>query len=123
MFPIDFVEIPHGLFQENIGKQGESFMNRVKFLAVLLFLVAMVPGFVGAQQSSNENPTTAEGKSGGGIHGTVIGGGKPIVGATVRLLEFDRRARTDEHGEFLFSNIPNGTYTIFLHVAGYASGD
>src|SRR5208283_2574731 len=67
------------------------------------------------------SPLTADARSGGSIHGTVSGGGNPIVGATVRLLEFDRITHTNAKGEFQFSSIPNGTYKVFVRVIGYAS--
>ena len=46
---------------------------------------------------------------------------KPIVGATVRLLELDRVDHTDMHGQVTFSNVPKGTYKVFVRVIGYAS--
>jgi len=46
---------------------------------------------------------------------------KPIVGATVRLLELDRVDHSDAHGQVIFTNVPNGTYRVFVHVIGYAS--
>lgn len=54
------------------------------------------------------------------INGTVQGAEKPVVGATVRLLELDRAQRTGAHGEFSFSGIPKGTYTVFAGATGYA---
>jgi iron complex outermembrane receptor protein len=55
------------------------------------------------------------------ITGSVRGGQGPIVGATVRLLELDRVARTGAQGEFSFSDVPRGTYRIFAGVTGFAS--
>src|SRR4051812_5297076 len=55
------------------------------------------------------------------VTGTVRGTRGPIVGATVRLLELDRIARTGAQGEFNFSGVQPGTYRIFAGVAGYAS--
>lgn len=63
-----------------------------------------------------------------GIHGMVQCDGslreasKPVVGATVRLLELDRTTYSDAKGEFLFPDLPNGTYTIFVRCIGYTSG-
>jgi len=57
----------------------------------------------------------------GTLHGLVKGGGSAIVGATIRLLELDRATRTDEQGEFIFKDVPNGTYQIFVREIGYAS--
>src|SRR6267378_2377062 len=55
------------------------------------------------------------------VTGTVRSAGVPIVGATVRLLELDRAVRTGARGQFRFSNVPNGTYTLFVGVLGYAA--
>ena len=55
------------------------------------------------------------------ITGTVLGGGRPIVGATVRLLEVDRVAHTGAHGEFTFSDVPRGSYRVFAGITGYAA--
>ena len=55
------------------------------------------------------------------ISGTVGGAGAPIVGATVRLLELDRVARTGARGQFTFPDVPAGTYTVFARMGGYAS--
>ena len=56
----------------------------------------------------------------GTIHGTVKGGGTPIVGATVRILELNRVSHTNAMGEFTFSNLPAGTYNVFAQVIGFA---
>ncbi|MGZ3490448.1 MAG: TonB-dependent receptor [Gemmatimonadaceae bacterium] len=55
------------------------------------------------------------------IAGTVQTAGKPIVGATVRLLELDRIERTGADGQFAFSNVPAGVYRVYVGVTGYAS--
>ncbi len=56
------------------------------------------------------------------ISGSVRSGGKPVVGATVRLLEIDRAQRTGGNGEFTFADVPKGSYTVFASASGYASG-
>ena len=55
------------------------------------------------------------------VTGTVQTTGKPIVGATVRLLELDRIERTGAEGQFTFSNVPTGVYRVYVGVTGYAS--
>ncbi|HMH26068.1 MAG TPA: TonB-dependent receptor [Gemmatimonadaceae bacterium] len=55
------------------------------------------------------------------VAGTVQTAGKPIVGATVRLLELDRIERTGAEGQFAFSNVPAGVYRVYVGVTGYAS--
>ncbi len=44
-----------------------------------------------------------------------------MVGATVRLLGLDRATYTDGKGAFTFSNVPEGTYNIYVRCIGYAS--
>ena len=53
------------------------------------------------------------------VQGTVRGGGAPLVGATVSLLELDRAERTDAQGAFRFTDVPNGTYRVYAGVLGY----
>ena len=55
------------------------------------------------------------------IAGNVRGGGAPIVGATVRLLELDRVQHTGASGQFTFTDVPIGKYRLFVAVSGYAS--
>jgi iron complex outermembrane receptor protein len=55
------------------------------------------------------------------VAGTVRSGGRPIVGATVRLLELDRVERTGVGGDFRFQDVPNGTYRVYVGMLGYAS--
>jgi iron complex outermembrane receptor protein len=55
------------------------------------------------------------------VTGTVEGADKPIVGATVRLLELDRIEHTGAQGQFTFPDVPQGTYRVFVSVIGYAS--
>ncbi len=55
------------------------------------------------------------------VAGTVQSAGKPIVGATVRLLELDRIERTGAQGEFTFADVPKGIYRVFVGLTGYAS--
>ena len=57
----------------------------------------------------------------GSIYGVVKSEGKPIIGATVRLLELNRALRTDARGEFIFEGVPNGSYQVFVRVVGFAS--
>src|ERR1019366_7675704 len=55
------------------------------------------------------------------ITGTVESAKKPVVGATVQLLELDRVQRTGARGEFEFTNLPKGRYTLFVGARGYAA--
>jgi iron complex outermembrane receptor protein len=55
------------------------------------------------------------------IAGTVKGASDPIVGATVRVLELDRVVHTGARGQFTFTDVPTGTYTVFARTSGYAS--
>lgn len=55
------------------------------------------------------------------ITGTVRSETRPVVGATVRLLDLDRAVHTGSRGEFTFANVPRGSYRIFTSASGYAS--
>jgi len=55
------------------------------------------------------------------ISGTVRGAGRPVVGATVWLLELDRTERTGSAGDFRFADVPTGTYRIYASATGFAS--
>ena len=55
------------------------------------------------------------------ISGTVQTSGKPVVGATVRLLELDRIEHSGAQGQFAFSDVPKGIYRVYVGVTGYAS--
>ncbi|GAC1415927.1 MAG: TonB-dependent receptor [Gemmatimonadaceae bacterium] len=54
------------------------------------------------------------------ITGTVQSAGKPVVGATVRLLELDRIEHTGAEGQFTFSGVPRGVYRVFVGLSAYA---
>lgn len=54
------------------------------------------------------------------ISGTVRGQARPVVGASVRLVEVDREARTGAEGEFRFRDLPRGTYHLVVRAAGFA---
>lgn len=82
------------------------------------FVTFELPGVLRSQPSIPENAVHA---SGGTISGTVKSGGKPVVGATVRLLGLDRATGTDSKGDFSFPAVPNGSYRIFVRCIGYAS--
>ena len=55
------------------------------------------------------------------IVGTVNGGGIPVVGATVRLLDLDRIVRSGAHGEFTFTDVPKGIHVVFAGLNGFSS--
>jgi len=54
----------------------------------------------------------------GTIEGTVYNRRteKPLAGVEVRIIETDERQKTDENGQFVFSAIPEGTYTLSTSV-------
>ncbi len=55
------------------------------------------------------------------VTGTVRSGGRPVVGAAIRLLELDRVETSGAQGGFAFANVPPGTYRIFAAATGFAS--
>ncbi|HXJ89042.1 MAG TPA: malectin domain-containing carbohydrate-binding protein [Candidatus Binatia bacterium] len=70
-------------------------------------------------------PPTTGGGGGGGVgtvSGTVTqaGGSTPIVGATVTVASTS--VITDTNGNYLFPNVPTGSYTVTASYPGYQSG-
>ncbi len=55
------------------------------------------------------------------ITGTVRSSSGAIAGATVRLLELERITRSGDGGRFSFTNVPKGTYRVFVAAQGFAS--
>ncbi len=75
-----------------------------------------VIGILGVALAAGAAPATAQ-----SISGMVRAGGRPVVGATVWLLELDRTERSGARGEFAFNAVPAGSYRIFVAATGYAS--
>ncbi len=86
------------------------------FPCILLFSLLL-----GAATRGFSQPLPPVSGSGGSVSGKVLSGGKPVVGATVRLLGLDRATSTGGRGEFTFPDVPAGTYKIFVRCIGYAS--
>ncbi len=87
---------------------------------VFSFLLSCSLLLVIATAGVSQPVTTAAG-SGGSISGTVLSHGKPVVGATVRLLGLDRATSTGSTGDFFFPDVPAGIYKIFVRCIGYSS--
>ncbi len=83
------------------------------FLSALLIL--------GVANRSFSQPVAHASGSVGSVSGTVLSRGKPVVGATVRLLGLDRATSTGGKGRFAFPDVPAGTYKIFVSCIGYSS--
>lgn len=58
----------------------------------------------------------------GGIMGTIVAdsGGKPVGGATVRLPQLNRGARTNWTGDFAIEQLPAGKYYAIVEAPGFA---
>ncbi|MYB01575.1 TonB-dependent receptor [Candidatus Poribacteria bacterium] len=54
----------------------------------------------------------------GTIEGTIYNNDTktPLAGAEVQILQTDERQKTDENGKFVFSAVPEGTYTLVTRV-------
>lgn len=59
----------------------------------------------------------------GNVEGTIYerSTGKPLVGTDVHILETDQHQKTDAIGEFRFTGIPIGTYTLSLSHPDYTT--
>ncbi|WP_240920283.1 SusC/RagA family TonB-linked outer membrane protein [Sphingobacterium chungjuense] len=53
------------------------------------------------------------------LNGKVTGDGQAISGATLTLVELDRKAGTDATGSFSFSGVAAGSYTLIVSFLGY----
>ena len=82
------------------------------YMRILFTLIAWIIGIGLMAQSSM-----------GGISGTVSDPdtGEPLVGSTIRIKELGRAEVCDEHGNFSFSSLPSGTYTLVASFIGYHS--
>lgn len=87
--------------------------SRMMGVCSLLIILTLMMGMSRAVHAQNHLT--------GNISGKVLSDRKPVVGATVRILELDRATYTDAAGEFSFSSIPTGDYQIFVRCVGYAS--
>jgi uncharacterized protein YfaS (alpha-2-macroglobulin family) len=47
--------------------------------------------------------------------------GEPIPGATVQIRELDEGIVTNQQGEFEFSNISSGSYTLLIQSVGFST--
>ena len=81
-------------------------------IAISFFLLA-----IGTQKSEMSTESSAV------VSGTVVDSytGESIQSASVTLEEIGETTTTDEYGEFLFSEIEAGTYTVSVQANGYVS--
>lgn len=84
-------------------------LNRIRLRAAVAVLALTVLAVAGVPISAQT------------ITGTVHSAGRPLGGATVRLLELDRTERTGAQGNFSFVDVPKGTYRVFAGATGYAA--
>ncbi len=93
-----------------------AFCNECKKNHVKICLTAMI---IGLLIVSGTEPVFAQHT----IEGEVIDGktGKPLVAATVQLLEINRATVTNRNGIFRFVNIAEGSYTIRISFIGHAT--
>jgi len=89
----------------------------------LTLSVALVLAAFTTPSISEEPRSDADGDGGGELNGSVVveGTGRPIARAVVTLLELDRRTTTDDEGDFHFTRVPRGTFTLGIHAVSYSS--
>ena len=58
----------------------------------------------------------------GSIRGRITSqiNGQPLHGVSIQLATLNRTAETDDNGDFSFSNIPAGRYTLITHIEGFS---
>ena len=81
-------------------------MKRITFTSFFLFLFTI----------------TGLGQTTGRITGTVVfAGDKSVIhGASVIVEELKRSINSDDDGNFVFTDIPPGTYTVHAHLEGFS---
>src|SRR5437016_647519 len=93
-------------------QQGSQCCRRILFAMVLAMAVCLGAPFAGAQST------------GGRIRGTVVDpSGGAVVGANVSLRNeatgSERGAQSGANGEYVFLEVPVGTYTVELQLTGF----
>ena len=81
----------------------------VRAVAIAVIVAATLPAVAAAQQ--------------GAIMGTIVAdsGGKPVGGATIRLPQLNRGARTNWTGDFVVEQLPAGKYYAIVEAPGFAA--
>ena len=60
----------------------------------------------------------------GGVQGKVTDENQqPLVGASVHIVELNRQAGTNEAGNYSFSGVPDGSYTVTVSFIGYEQAE
>jgi iron complex outermembrane receptor protein len=113
--------IAQALFANSLSPLAVSIQNQAEMLARTARLTAIRRFSLAVcivVQAPLLWPATLQAQT---ITGTVQAAGKPVVGATVRLLELDRIEHTGVQGQFTFPDVPKGIYRVYVGVTGYAS--
>ena len=92
-------------------------MYGIKGLSRCLSVILLFALFIYSPAAHSEQFIAKNGE----IRGTVYGHetGDPLANATVRLVETEQHALTDENGEFRFEDLPAGDYTLNVIAIGY----
>ncbi len=85
------------------------------FLSVALWSTTLLTGHLLASTST---AYFFQQQSSVDIKGLVVSEGKLLVGATVTLVELGLTQASGKDGKFVFSKIPQGTYTLIVQYAG-----
>jgi uncharacterized membrane protein len=72
---------------------------------ILFFLVLILSGDLWGQNAT--------------VKGKVMHGATPLESVVVKLENTNYATLTNENGEFLFSEIPFGNYTLLISMTGY----
>jgi iron complex outermembrane recepter protein len=66
---------------------------------------------------------TPQADPGGSLSGTIVDSvtGTPLAGASVYISDLKLGVTTDESGNYLFSNLPTGTYLVEAHAIGHST--
>lgn len=85
------------------------------FLSVALWSTTLLTGHLLASTST---AYFFQQQSSVDIKGLVVSEGQPLVGATVTLVELGLTLSSGKDGKFIFSKVPQGSYTLIVQYAG-----
>lgn len=94
-------------------------MGRPLIVLSLALILAAHPFAYSAESAASASPSKRPPE----LTGKIVDGGTgaPVADAVVTLVELNRRTVTDEAGEFRFTRLPRGTFTIGVHAINYSS--
>ncbi|GGH18394.1 TonB-dependent receptor [Sphingobacterium alkalisoli] len=93
-------------------------MNKILLTLAVLWTLSL-PSLSYVKANQNFQQLSQQGQ----IRGNVQNAKKPVVGATITLLELQLVTTSDSDGQFTFEKLPPGTYTLKISYTGMQSAE